>query len=347
MPSNRKVKDLNIQIGSLPQGPRNQITDVKGVKVGHATLRDKDIQTGVTVILPCEDNIFLNKMEAGVYVLNGFGKSTGLNQIEELGTLESPIALTNTLNVGKVTDALVGYMLDTCAKDGHELLSVNTVICECNDSRLNLIGKRSVGEAQVLEAIQAADTNFLEGDVGAGRGMTCHQLKGGIGSASRLVEIENQTYTIGVFVLSNHGILKDLTVNGKPVGHDIKAARVKEEPDQGSIVTVIATDAPLSSRQLRRLCKRAGVGLARCGSYIGHGSGEVMLAFSTANRYDQRSAEAINNVQQLSEPHLDICFRAVAEATEESILNSMLAADGVEGRGGNYRESLWTYRNYL
>ncbi len=331
----KRTRGYGISIGQLPTGPRNKITDVPGITVGHCTVENKEHKTGVTVLLPCPENPFFHKLPAAAFVLNGFGKTAGLVQIEELGTLETPIALTNTLNVGPVWDALDQYMIDRCAEDGHTLRSVNPVVCECNDGTLNRIQERAVTARHVRAAINSACADFDEGSVGAGRGMICHDLKGGIGSASRRIEIDGQTYTLGVLLLSNHGNLADLTIRGNNIGKELAARLDKHEPDQGSCIVITATDLPLDSRQLGRVARRAGVGLARLGSYIGHGSGEVFLAFSTANAWDPRERSALRSGMLFSEEQMDLPFRAVAECVEEAVLNSMLTARTTTGRLGN------------
>lgn len=214
----KRLSDYGIRVGCMPTGPLDKITDVPGVTVGHATVRDARHHTGVTVIMPCEDNMFAKKLTAASFVLNGFGKTAGLVQVDELGTLETPIALTNTLNVGLVHDALVTVMAERCAADHVAMHSINPVVGECNDSQLNAIVDRPIHEAHVREAIAGACRDFDEGDVGAGAGTVCHGLKGGIGSASRQIEIAGKTYTLGVLVQSNHGCLEELTVCNRPSG---------------------------------------------------------------------------------------------------------------------------------
>lgn len=344
----KRIEDYGIRIGSLPKGKLNKITDVKGVRVGHATIDTDNIKTGVTVVIPRKENIYLNKLIASSYVLNGYGKTAGLVQIEELGTLESPIALTNTLNVGLVHDALVEYMIEECKKENFELTTFNPIVCECNDSFLNDISLRAVKKEDVFEGIKDAKIDFEEGDVGAGKGMSCHQLKGGIGSASRIVELDGKEYTVGVLVQSNHGALKDLTINGKNIGVKIAdKLKAEEEADKGSIISIIATDIPLSSRQLKRICKRTGVGLARLGSYIGHGSGEIVIAFSTANTIPHNMDGGIHIIRVMNEDKIDLVFRAVAECEEEAVLNSMIRAETVTGFKGRTRHSLKEYIEYL
>ncbi|MBR5126570.1 MAG: P1 family peptidase [Oscillospiraceae bacterium] len=325
-------------IGRMEPGPRNAITDVCGIRVGHCTVDNDRHKTGVTVVLPCEDDIFRSKMVAACHVLNGFGKTAGLMQIQELGTLESPIALTNTLNVGLVHDALVEYLCRQAEANGYTIRSVNPVVCECNDASLNDIRHRAVGQAEVFSAIETASVEFAQGDVGAGKGMTCHDLKGGIGTSSRVLEIDGEKFTIGVLVLTNHGSLKDLTIHGQNIGMEIERAIREDTPDEGSCIMIVATDLPVTSRQLGRIIRRCSVGLARMGSYIGHGSGEVMIGFSTANRIP--SEAGCMNLRCIHESHMDKAFRAVAEATEESVLNSMLHANAVTGYSGKFRRSL-------
>ena len=247
---------MDLNIGRMPHGPRNSIADVSGVRVGHCTVDDERHKTGVTVILPCEDDIFRSKMPAAYHVLNGFGKTAGLMQIGELGTLETPIALTNTLNVGLVHDAMVEYMCRQGERRGYPVYSVNPVVCECNDASLNDIRHRAVGQAEVFAAIDAASADFAQGDVGAGKGMTCHDLKGGIGSSSRLVEIGGETFTLGVLVLTNHGCLRDLTVGGENIGREIERRIREDAPDEGSCIMIVGTDLPVTSRQLGRIIRR-------------------------------------------------------------------------------------------
>lgn len=326
-----RARDYNITVGELPTGARNKITDVPGVTVGHCTVDTDEHKTGVTVVLPCPENPFVHKLPAAAFVLNGFGKTAGLVQVDELGTIETPIALTNTLNVGLVHDAVVEYMVQRGETEGIEVRSVNPVVCECNDGGLNHIQRRAVGAEQVFAAFAAAGPDFDEGDVGAGKGMVCHGLKGGIGSASRKMVIDGDTYTLGALVLANHGRLADLTVNGENVGRRLDQAKAAKESDVGSCIILLATDLPLDSRQLGRVAKRASVGLARLGSFIGQGSGEVFLAFSTANAFDPREKAAVRTVNAFHEDKLDLPFRAAAECVEEAVLNCLFTAHTVTG----------------
>ena len=337
-----KTSDISLRIGTLPAGARDSISDVPGVTVGHATVVNERHNTGVTVVMPCEDNPFTNKLVAASCVLNGFGKTLGLVQVDELGCIETPIALTNTLNVGLVHDALVEYTIRRCESEGVSVTSLNPVVCECNDASLNDIRERAVGRAHVFSAIQSAAADFAEGDVGCGKGMTCHGLKGGVGSASRLMELGGETFTLGVLAQTNHGRLRDFRMDGKPVGEEIFKRLSEDAPDKGSCIIIVGTDLPVSSRQLKRIIKRAGVGLARNGSYWGHGSGDVFVGFSTANRIPAAGGE-IRSARVLREDALDTAFRACAEAVEEAVLNSMLSADTVTGYSGKTRESLRKY----
>ena len=249
----KRCRDYGLTVGELPAGPLNKISDVPGVLVGHATLDDARHKTGVSVVIPGAGDPFFQKPVAAAFVLNGFGKTLGLMQVEELGVIETPIAITNTLNVGRIHDAMVGYMIDQCQKAGYRLTSVNPVVCECNDGGLNDIQDRALGAEHLRAAIADARADFAEGDVGCGKGTVCHSLKGGVGSASRQVELDGKTYTLGVLVQSNHGSLKDLRIDGKPAGRMIDAALNASAPDKGSIISIMATDVPLSSRQLGRV----------------------------------------------------------------------------------------------
>lgn len=343
-----RIRDYGYQIGNLPTGPRNAITDVDGVTVGHTTIHDDQCHTGVTVILPARDNLFTNKLTAACYVHNGFGKTCGLMQIDELGSIETPIALTNTLNVGLVHDALVEYTLNRCNADGISLRSVNPIVGECNDGKLSNIALRPVNKVHVFEAIESASSDFSQGNVGAGAGTICYGLKGGIGSASRIMEIGGKTYALGVLVQSNFGSTEDLMISGRSFGKELlshleskKIAPTKV--DAGSIMMIVATNLPVSSRQLGRIIRRCGVGLARTGSYLGHGSGEVMIGFTTANRIPHEGGELLSQTI-LREDLLDIPFRAAAEATEEAVLNSMTAAETTVGYQGNI---IYSIREFL
>ena len=326
----------NLSVGRLPHGPRNLISDVPGVRVGHCTVDAEGCHTGVTVVLPPCRNPFIDKLTAASAVFNGFGKTAGLVQVDELGTLETPIALTNTLNVGKVHDAMVSYMLGLCREDGVELTSVNPVVCECNDSRLSDIARRPIGEREVFQAIESASADFAQGAVGAGRGTVCYGLKGGVGSSSRLMEIDGKTYVMGLLAQTNYGASADLRAACLP--EDLS------ECDRGSIILIAATDLPLSARQLKRVLRRASVGMARLGSYIGHGSGEIAVGFTTA----PRTPEGSFTVQRaLREDLMNLPFRAIGECAEEAILQSMLHARPDTARDGTRVGSLAEYLHDL
>ena len=328
-----KWKSRGIRVGKLPCGPLDKISDVPGVTVGHCTLADGEVQTGVTALLPHQGDIFHDKVMAASHVINGFGKTTGLVQIDELGTLETPILFTNTLSVGTVETALVKYMLDKNPDICETTGSVNPVVCECNDSGLNDIRGLHVTEENGRAALADCRADFAEGAVGAGRGMRCHGLKGGIGSASRVVELDGKQYTIGALVLSNHAVFDDLVVAGTPI-QSLLAAHIPPHEDKGSIITVLATDIPLSERQLRRRCHRALVGLSRTGSFCGNGSGEIVIAFTTANRVPHYSEKAILPMGMVHDDAINPLFRAVAECVEESVLSSLLHAETVTGYHG-------------
>lgn len=321
-------------ICNLPSGQKNLITDVPGVLVGHVTIDDSSQNTGVTVILPQPDNLFQQKLVAATHVINGFGKSVGLVQIDELGTLESPIILTNTFAVGTAISANIKYMLGNNTDIGNSTGTINSVVLECNDGVINNIRNLVITEEHVSEAIKKASDDFEEGAIGAGRGMSCYDLKGGIGSASRIISIDGKDYTIGVLVLANHGFLDVLNIYGTPIGKMLSKDKTIKPIEKGSIITVIATDIPFDSRQLKRLAKRSSVGVTRSGSFIGNGSGEITVAFSTANRVSHYENEQIEQIFRISENHMDKYFRAVVSAVDESILSVLVHAETVIDRNG-------------
>lgn len=336
----RRIADFGVRIGEMACGPRDAITDVPGVRVGHATLKEGNACTGVTVILPARGDLFTHKLVGASCVLNGFGKTLGLMQLDELGSIETPIALTNTLNVGLVHDALVQYAIDQGAAHGTTVKSVNPIVCECNDAGLNDIQHRAVRAEHVFSAIESASEDFAQGCVGAGAGTVCHSLKGGIGSASRIVPIDGRDYVLGALVQTNHGRLHDLTIDGDKVGLRIEQGIEQLPVDKGSCIVVIGTDLPLSDRQLRRVLRRSAVGLARAGSYIGHGSGEVVVGFTTANRIHMDDPHDVIPQYVLREDRMDVLFRACAEAVEEAILNSLAAAETTVGYEGTKKVAL-------
>ena len=315
-----------------PRGERDLITDVPGVKVGHVTLKEGDVHTGVTAVLPHGGNCFQDKVMAGVSVINGFGKSVGLIQIQELGTIETPILLTNTLSVGTACEELTRYMLEGNPDIGVTTGTVNCVVTECNDGRLNDIRGLHVRPEHVRQALESASEDFEEGAVGGGTGMVCLGLKGGIGSASRRVEVDGQTYTVGALVMSNFGAPGNLIIGGKH--YDTNLGR-EERKDEGSIIMLLATDIPLNERQLSRLAKRSMVALGRVGSYCGNGSGDIAIAFTTANRLPHYSEKNILETRMFYDENIDRVFVAGVEAVEEAIISSLYHAETTTGVRGN------------
>lgn len=339
---NKKIRDYGINIGTFTIGNTNSITDVKGVKVGHVTIDDGNRKTGVTAILPHGGNMFKDKLVSACHVINGFGKSTGLIQIEELGTIETPIILTNTLSVGTAHEALVRYMLNHNEDIGTTTGTVNPIICECNDGEINDVRGLHIKEEHIYEAIENSNMEFSEGNVGAGTGMICYGLKGGIGSASRVIQLGGSPYTLGVLVLSNFGSLKDFVLNGDHIGPRLveKIEKINSTEDKGSIIIILATDIPLSSRQLKRIIKRVYPGISRTGSYTGNGSGEVVIGFSTANIIKHYEENDIVDIKIINEDKINKIFKATVEATEEAILNSMICSTSTVDRKGNMVYSL-------
>ncbi|WP_433693714.1 P1 family peptidase [Paraburkholderia phenoliruptrix] len=341
-------------IGVLPSGPLNSIADVEGVSVGHCTLAEGAIQTGVSVIRPHPGDPFIDKVPAAASVINGFGKSVGLVQVEELGTLETPIALTNTFGVAAVAQAQIRAAIRADSRIGRAWPTVNPLVFECNDGYLNDIQALAIGEQHFNDAYAAASTMVAGGSVGAGRGMSCFDLKGGIGNASRVVRAAGHDYTVGALVLANFGRLPMLVIDGHAAGRMLaeRAANAKgaaaanshsaaqtANPEQGSIIMIVATDAPLDARQLKRLSLRAAAGLARTGSVYGHGSGDIALAFSTAYTVPHL-AEYIELPPLLADQHMDPLFRACADSVEQAILDALWSAQSVTGRDGHRRLSL-------
>jgi len=338
-----RMREFGIETGIIDPGEWNAITDVPGVKVGHVTLiQGKNIRTGVTAILPHSGNIYQQKVPAAVYVANGYGKLTGYTQIEELGTIETPIILTNTLSVPTAANALIGY---TLSLPGNEKVgSVNAVVGETNDGWLNDIRGRHVKAEHVVEAINKAKSGPVEeGCVGAGTGTICYEFKGGIGTASRRLPESRGGYTVGVLVQTNHGGV--LQINGFPVGirfGNYYMSRDLEDSPEGSCMIVVATDAPLDSRNLKRLAKRALLGIPRTGGFYSSGSGDYAIAFSTAEglRVPHRSSLPTMKIEILRNRNVSPLFLAAAEAAEEAILNSMFKARDMEGNDGNKVEAL-------
>lgn len=327
--------------GILPKGSKNLITDVSGVLVGQITLSGEKMETGVTAILPHGGNPFRSKVPAAVHVINGFGKSTGLMQVEEMGNIESPILLTNTFSVSAAIDGALTWLMERNPEIGDTTGTVNPLVMECNDGTINHIRMRHVTEEHVLQAIANASDTFVEGAVGGGRGMRCYGLKGGIGSASRLVTIGEETYTVGALLMTNFGAKADLMVCGEPIGRQIASG--EREIDKGSVIIILATDAPLSCRQLGRCARRAQNGLARTGSHTGNGSGEVVAMFSTRNQIPHFPEEPVMNVQCLHDDKLEKLFLAVTECVEESVISSLIHAETMVDRRGNTVHSLKEY----
>lgn len=332
-----RLRDLGISIGELATGATNSITDVDGVHVGHQTIVEGDsVRTGVTVIKPHTQNVFLNKVPAAVHVANGFGKFVGTTQVAELGVIETPIVLTNTLSTFAAADALVGWSLK---QPGCESVrSVNPIVGECNDGHLNDIRQRRVQAADVEAALQAANSGpVAEGCVGAGTGVRCMGWKGGIGSSSRKLPEQFGGYTVGVLVQTNFG--GSLTVAGAPVGRELGRYYLKDEvktQEHGSCIVIVATNAPLDARRLQRLARRAPLGLGAVGSPISHGSGDYVLAFSTSKtlRTPYQSESPQESVELLRDDQLSPLFQAVRDATEEAVINSMLQAVSTTGYRG-------------
>ncbi|HZI61686.1 MAG TPA: P1 family peptidase [Pyrinomonadaceae bacterium] len=345
-----RAREAGVKVGVLPTGALNAITDVQGVLVGHTTLiRGDNIRTGVTAILPHNGNLFREKVPGAVFVGNGFGKLAGSTQVNELGEIETPILLTSTLAVPRVADYLIDYML---ALPGNEQVqSINPLVAETNDGYLNDIRGRHISRDDVFAAIKGAKTGAVEeGSVGAGTGTVAFGFKGGIGTASRKVPVRFGGYTVGVLVQSNFGGV--LTINGAPVGKELGRYYLKDElnppatqpstPD-GSVIMVVATDAPLDARNLRRLASRAMIGMGRTGGSASNGSGDYVIAFSTANEVRIRLANQRETSQRDTSPTSDLktvtndamspLFLAVIEATEEAIYNSMFRATTISGRG--------------
>lgn len=355
-----RLRELGIRIGVHPTGTLNAITDVPGVQVGHVTLHhnydnDNTVRTGITAILPHSGNLFRHKVAAASYVINGFGKTTGLIQVDELGLIESPILLTNTFGVPAVTEGTLQYLMQQNPEIGDTTGTVNVVVGECNDGFLNDIRGLHVRPEHAIQAIEAAHGGPVEeGAVGAGTGMMCFRYKGGIGTSSRVMDADGKTYTLGCLVLTNYGKREDLRLPMPAQGsHDLKEAgdnRADSDcvsadtatPPDGSIMIILATDAPLSDRQLKRIAKRACFGLARTGSHASHGSGDIVIAFSNAQDVDHHSdvAERIFTVIDEAGAPISTLFQMTAEAVEEAIWNSLCKAETTTGRQGRMVEAL-------
>ena len=337
-----RARDIGIEVGLLKTGALNSITDVYGVTVGHKTLiENSNIRTGITAIFPHTRNIFQEKVPAAIYCFNAFGKLAGYTQVEELGNIETPIILTNTLSVGTAVEAVVKYILDL---PGNETVrSVNAIVGETNDGYLNDIRGQHVKDSDIIDAIGAAKGDLpAEGSVGAGTGTSALGYKGGIGTASRLTpELDGRIYTVGVLVQSNFG--SELTLNGIPFSREINQQKIVTEKseDKGSCMIVIATDAPLSVRNLKRLAKRSFAGMAKTTAVMSNSSGDYAIAFSTAYTIPYDSDVTTHPIPPLiNNDKMTLLFRAVEEATEEAIYNSLLMATTVTGFQGHTREAI-------
>jgi len=341
--SQNRPRELGVPFGILPSGPLNSITDVAGLKVGHFTkIEGESIRTGVTAILPHGGNLFQEKVPAAIFVGNGFGKLAGVTQVQELGTLESPIILTNTLSVAAGIEGVAKY---TLAQPGNEnVQSVNALVGETNDGFLNDIRGMHISSDEVIEAIQNAKTGSVaEGNVGAGTGTVCFGWKGGIGTSSRKLPESLGGYTVGVLVQTNFG--GNLQIAGVPVGEKLGKYPFKDalEKSDGSCMIVIATDAPVLERNLERMAQRAMMGLAKTGGIASNGSGDYVIAFSTAEGLripHSIPAQSLLKAEFLGNDDMTSLFLAVIEATEEAIINSLFAAETMTGKGGRIVEEL-------
>ncbi len=323
-----------MKVGFLDTGVSNSICDVPGVRVGNYTLHDEcNHHTGVTIVSPHDGNMFREKVVGASYVFNGFGKSTGFIQIDELGTIETDIALTTTLNAGKICDAMISHALDINKDIAVTTGTINQVVLECNDGDLNKSRDRVLGTFEVEKCYDILSNTFKQGSVGAGSGMICHGLKGGIGSSSRKLLIDGNEYTIGVLVNSNFGDddHKALIFNNHYIGDKFTSINDLCCEEKGSIVVVVATDLPVSDRQLKRIIKRCEIGIGRTGSYAGNGSGDVFVGFSTANKVSHYNNQVTEKIERFNENYISLAFKAVVEATEEAVLNSMLFSKPIKG----------------
>lgn len=343
----QRPREIGIQFGFFPTGKLNAITDVKGVRVGHVTLNQGDgrlrpghgpIRTGVTAILP-NDRVFDKKLLAGSFVLNGAGEMSGITQVAEWGLIETPIGLTNTHDVGTVSRGIIKWMSQKYSRIWNNKQVVIPVVGECDDSFLNDAVGGHVKESHVLQALRDATSGKVEeGSVGSGTGMVCCDFKGGIGTSSRVVEIGKVQYTVGILVMSNFGIMEELRIDGYPVGQDFArhyGNYRRRRENYGSIIVVLATDLPLASLQLQRLCKRAALGVGRVGSHAAHGSGEIIVGFSTANSIAPGKRNPLVTLSIIGDEFMGPVYRAAIEATEEAIINSLFMSIPMTGVNGN------------
>jgi D-aminopeptidase len=348
-----RARELGVPLGRFRPGKWNSITDVEGILVGHSTIirgagplrRGKGpVRTGVTAILPNEQNVFEQRLIGGGFVLNGAGEVSGMTQLIEWGLVETPIFLTNTLSVGQVSDAAVQWMVDQFPGIGGEHDVLIPLVGECDDSWLNDVAGRHVLAENVLEALHTASSGpVAEGSVGGGTGMICCDFKGGIGTSSRKLPPALGGYTVGVLVMSNFGHMRDLRIAGFPVGPILESEYhelPKRETSEGSIIAILATDAPLNSHQLGRVSKRVALGIGRAGSIAAHGSGEIILAFSTANEIPRTTRKMIYHMKVMLDQRLNPVYEASIEATEEAILNSLCMARDMEGANSNFVPAL-------
>ena len=348
-----RARELGLPLGRFKTGKHNAITDVDGVLVGHSTIirgsgplrpGEGPVRTGVTAILPNRTNIFMERLAGGGFVLNGAGEVSGMTQVMEWGLIETPLLLTNTMAVGAVSDAVARHMVEKYPGIGDEHDVIIPIVGECDDSWLNDITGRHVRHSHVLEAISNASSGpVAEGSVGGGTGMITCDFKAGIGTSSRKLPEVQGGYTLGVLVMSNFGKLQNLRMAGLPLGEAL-SERYRELPTRGqnygSIIAVVATDAPLLTNQLNRLCKRVALGIGRVGSYAGHGSGEIVVGFSTANVIPRRTQKMVYRAKILLDQRLDPLYEAVMEATEEAILNSLCMARPMVGINDNFCPAL-------
>lgn len=344
MTRRRRVRELGLSIGRFPTGRFNAITDVKNVLVGHSTVirgagrlkpGSGPVRTGVTAILPNAGNVYQERVVGAGFVLNGAGELSGLTQVQEWGLIETPILLTNSLSVGTCSDAVVNYMVQRYPGMGVKHDVVLPLVGECDDSWLNDIAGRHVRAEHVFQAIADAKSGAVaEGCVGGGTGMVTCDFKGGIGTSSRRVRVGDHTYTIGVLVMANFGVMDDLRIDGFPAGR-LLAPRYqkvdKRKDNYGSIIAVLATDAPLLPHHLTRLAKRVGLGIGRTGSYAAHASGEIVLAFSNANTIPRKNPKMLYRMKILMDDCMDPLYEATIHATEESILNALCMATDMTG----------------
>jgi D-aminopeptidase len=347
-----RARDLGIKIGRFQPGKFNAITDVKGIKVGHSTIikgrgplspGEGPVRTGVTCILP-NDDVFMDRVVGGSFILNGAGEVSGITQVTEWGLIESPILLTNTLSVGVCNDSIVKYLINKHPGIGVDYDVVIPLVGECDDSWLNDVAGRHVKEEHVLEAVANARSGFVEeGSVGGGTGMHTCGFKSGIGSSSRRIIFEDQTYNLGVLVMSNFGHMDELRIDGVPVGKILAPhfGHIKKRMfNYGSIIAIVATDAPMLTHQLGRLAKRCALGIGRVGSHASHGSGEIIMAMSTGNTLSRVHKKVYSSFKAINDENLNPFYEAVIECTEESILNSIFASDSMYGVNDNFVPSL-------